>query len=167
MRKGIMILIAFVGLLAACSDTEELKDKLHTLAIDFKEAQYTVEYEQTLGNLPEMTEFSKERVKEYLTEDELERQSINRMLLQPIFEAENRKADVAVKEIKMDFIDLPDNSETNKNLEYQMTIQFIQNDSVVEEFSFDGRMRIEKINDEWKIDWDEDSFFKEIIPLKQ
>lgn len=164
MRKGIMIFIVIAGLFAACSDAEELKDKLLTIAIDFKEAQYTVEYEQTPGSIPEMADFSEERAKEYLTEDELERQSINRMLLQPIFEAENRKADVAVKDMQMDFIDLPDNSETNKNLEYQMTIQFIQNDSVVEEFSIDGRMRIEKINDEWKIDWDEDSFFKEILP---
>lgn len=167
MKKLIMNLIVIAAILGACKDTEELEDQLIKMAIDFKEAQYTVEYEQIPADLQEHIKFSEERVEEYLTGDELERQTIDRKLLQPILEAEDRKADLKVKEMQMNFINLPDNSETNTNLEYQMTIEFVQNDSAVEEFTFKGRMRVEKINDEWKIDWDEDRFFEKIIPLPE
>lgn len=163
MKRLVFILIISAGLLAACNETKELEEKILAMAKEFKEVQYTIEYDQIPVALPKQVSFSQEKVRKFLTEDELERLSVNRALLQPVHEAEKRGADLEVRELKMDFIDLPDNSETNKNLEYQMTIQFIQEDTVVDEFLFDGRLRIEKINDEWKIDWDEDSFFKEVI----
>lgn len=165
MRKIILVVgMLLLGILSACSGEEENNiQKAIEVGKDYKEAVYTVDHDKVPEKLPERVKYLKEKTKAFLTADELERAIANRSIGYAEQAAEKREVDIAVKEMQFEYKEVPDNTETKINLSYTMTVELLDGEEVVEEFTFDGRMRVEKIDGKWLIDWDRDRVPMELL----
>ncbi|MGY0694628.1 NTF2-like N-terminal transpeptidase domain-containing protein [Virgibacillus sp. FSP13] len=166
MKKVPLIVLLCFGLLAACSNQKDKDiEKAIQLGKDFKETVYTVAYQDISAKLPDQIDSLKEQAGPFLTKDELERQVKNGSLSFPTQIAVNREADVAVKNMEFAYKDVPDNTEEKINLSYSLTIELTKEKETIDEFSFDGRMRVEKREAGWKIDWDRDQAAKQFLEM--
>jgi hypothetical protein len=165
-KKLFFIILLGFGLLAACSSQKDtnIKEAIQ-LGKGFKKTVYTVEQSDIPSDVPDRIDYLKGKTAPFLTKDELERQLTHRLPDLPVQLAEEREADVSVKEMDFAYKDVPDNTDKKINLSYTITIELKDDEKVLDELSFDGRMRVEKRDDGWKIDWDRDQAPREFLDM--
>lgn len=120
-------------------------------AQEFKEAQFNVErYHYQDGITPELMNEVRNKLSPFQTEDFLEKQTKNRILILPLLVAWSQKSTLSLEELKFEPIS-QDKERKIINLSYTGTLVL---DEEGEKINLSGVMSLKNTNKSWKVTYD-------------